>query len=179
MQKYQVCLTWLSRLINQSVTALKSRGRGKTLKGRASKRVSPTFWGAKMKQMYPWRFVRKLTKIALNSSRLIIRKGSFAQKVDNFCILGSETSTYGFNVTGINARHTLIQGAADRPRAYISCHKNLKALPVENLCSRDDAIAIIDLHMARAGKLLVVSIYWDGRIATYREETRERAKLSR
>ena len=102
-----------------------------------------------------------------------------AQKVDNFCILGSEPSTYGFNVTGINTRHTLIQGAADRPRAYISCHKNLKAWPVENLCSRDVAVAIIDSHMARAGKLLVVSIYWDGRIETFPEEAREAAKLSR
>ena len=58
-----------------------------------------------------------------------------AQKTEAFCILGQEPSTCGFNVTGINSQHTIIQAAVDRPRSYISCHKDLKAWPVENLCS--------------------------------------------
>ena len=41
---------------------------------------------------------------------------SMAQKTEAFCILGQEPSTYGFNVTGINAQHTIIQAATSRKK---------------------------------------------------------------
>ena len=104
---------------------------------------------------------------------------SLAQRTKAFCILGQEPSTFGFNVTGINSGHTLIQAATDRPRAYISCHKELNAWPVENLCSRDVATAIIDTHEAESGKLLICSIYWDGRIENFPEEASSAARLAR
>ena len=102
-----------------------------------------------------------------------------AQKTDNFCIIGQEPSTFGFNVTGLNTGHTIVQGACDKPRAYISCHKGLNAWPVENLCSKDVATAITDTKSARAGKLLIVSIYWDGRINSFPEQAIEAARLAR
>ena len=104
---------------------------------------------------------------------------SLAQKTEAFCILGQEPSTYGFNVTAINSQHTIIQAATDRPRSYISCHKDLRAWPVENLCSRDVATAIIDTHDSEAGKVLVCSIYWDGRISEFPREAIEASRLAR
>ena len=96
-----------------------------------------------------------------------------------FCILGQEPSTHGFNVTGLNTRHTIIQGAADKPRSYISCHKGLNAWPVENLCTRDVATAIIDSGESEAGKVLVCSVYWDGRIANFPPEAIEAVRMAR
>ena len=84
-----------------------------------------------------------------------------------------------FCITGINSQHSTIQAATDRQRAYISCHKSLNAWPVENLCSRDVATAIIDTHDAEAGKVLACSIYWDGRIANFPREAYEAMKLAR
>ena len=102
-----------------------------------------------------------------------------AQQTEAFCILGQEPSTFGFNVTGVNTRHTLVQAATDRPRAYISCHKKLNAWPVEDLCSRDVATAIIDTKTPTVGKILACSIYWDGRINDYPEEATRAKKLAR
>ena len=88
---------------------------------------------------------------------------SLAQKTEAFCILGQEPTTHGFNVTGVNSGHTLIQAATDRPRAYISCHKGLNAWPVEDLCSKDVATAIIDSHDTEAGNsLFAVSTGMEG-----------------
>ena len=102
-----------------------------------------------------------------------------AESTKSFCILGQEPSTFGYNVTGLNSRHTIVQAATDKPRSYIVCHKQLGAWPVEELCSRDVATAIIDSKMEEAGKLLVCSVYWDGRIDTFPEKAVEAAKLAR
>ena len=115
-----------------------------------------------------------------NQKRIMSNKEitRLAQGTKAFCILGQEPSTYGFNITGLNTRHTIIQAAVDRPRAYISCHKLLNAWPVENLCSRDVATAIIDANMD-SGKFLVVSLYWDGRIDEFPREASLAMKMAR
>lgn len=64
------------------------------------------------------------------SSQEIMR---LAETSSSFCIMGQERSTYGFNVTGLNSRHTIIQAAVEKPRAYICCHKYLNVWPVESL----------------------------------------------
>ena len=102
-----------------------------------------------------------------------------AESEELFCILGQEPSTFGFNVTGLNSAHTIVQAAVDKPRSYLACHKQLKVWPVENLCSRDVAVAIIDPGIRDARKLLVASLYWDGRIETFPPEAREAMKLAR
>ena len=118
----------------------------------------------------------------INNQKRIISNSEImrlAESERSFCILGQEPSTFGFNVTGLNSGHTIIQAPTERPRAYIACHKLLKAWPVEDLCSRDVAVAIIDSGMKDAGKLLVTSVYWDGRIDTFPEVARDAAKLAR
>ena len=40
-------------------------------------------------------------------------------KMDTFVVLGQEPSCVGFNITGLNRGHTIIQGAVDKPRTYV------------------------------------------------------------
>ena len=102
-----------------------------------------------------------------------------AEKAGNFCIMGQEPSTFGFNVTGVNSQHIVIQAPVDKPRSYIVCHKLLNAWPVMDLCSRDVATAIIDSNDPEVGKFLITSVYWDGRINSFPAEAREAAKFAR
>ena len=102
-----------------------------------------------------------------------------AESTTPFCIIGQEPSTYGYNVTGLNSRHTIVQAAVDKPRSYLVCHKQLGAWPVEDLCSRDVATAIIDPKIDEVGKLLLVSVYWDGRIDNFPEKAVQAARLAR
>ena len=87
---------------------------------------------------------------------------SLLSKTKDFVVLGQEPSSYGYNVCGLNKFHTLIQAPVHKPRAYLYCHKDLNAWPVDSLCSRDVAACIIDTNTKPSKKLLVVSIYWDG-----------------
>ena len=102
-----------------------------------------------------------------------------AEKSGHFCIIGQEPSTFGFNVTGVNSQHIVIQAPVDKPRSYIVCHKLLNAWPVMDLCSRDVATAIVDSNDPEIGKFLITSIYWDGRINSFPSEARAAAKFAR
>ena len=120
--------------------------------------------------------IKEIDFLQANNQKRIISNEAvtyISDKLGSFCILGQEPSTYGFNVTGINSRHTLVQAPVEKPRAYLVCHKGLNAWPVENLCSKDVACAIIDTKLQDVGKILAVSIYWDGRIDTYPKEATE------
>ena len=87
-----------------------------------------------------------------------------ASQLNSFCVLGQEPSTFGFNITGLSRNHKVIQASVDKPRAYIYHHKGLDVWPVEELTTRDTACAIINSKTSK--NLLVLSIYWDGRIKT-------------
>ena len=50
-------------------------------------------------------------------------------RLNNFCVMGTEPSTNGFNITGLNRTHKLFQAAVDKPRAYIYCHRGINAWP--------------------------------------------------
>lgn len=116
-----------------------------------------------------------------NQKRIMLNEEvmRLAEKSASFCILGQEPSTHGFNVTGLNTRHTIVQAATDKPSAYISCHKNLLAWPIENLCSSDVSTALIETKIENVGKLLVGSIYWDCRIDSFAKEAEEAFKFGR
>ena len=67
----------------------------------------------------------------------------------------------------------------DRPRSYIYAHKNLNIWPIDSLTTRDVATCIIDPPRGFSNKILIVSIYWDGRIDTFPEEGEKAIKLAR
>ena len=51
-----------------------------------------------------------------------------AESEERFCIIGQEPSTFGFNVTGLNRQHTIVQAPVDKPRSYLVCHKKTECL---------------------------------------------------
>ena len=44
---------------------------------------------------------------------------------------------------------------------------------MENLCTQDTAVAMLDTGINNIGKIVLCSIYWDGRIETFPEAARE------
>ena len=101
----------------------------------------------------------------INNQKRLISCEYIAQAcagLNSFIVLGQEPSTNGFNITGLNRGHKIIQASVDKPRAYIYCHKSMNAWPVEELCTRDLAVCIINTFDPKITKLLVISIYWDG-----------------
>ena len=98
---------------------------------------------------------------------------------NSFMVLGQEPSSYGSSVTGLNPRHTVVQAATERPRAYIYCHKNLNAWQMNELCSKDTAACIVESKERGLGTLLFVSIYWDGRIDTFPKLAIDAMELAR
>ena len=110
----------------------------------------------------------KLKCFQLNSQKRLISTENIynrVTKLDSFLLLGQEPSVFGHNIIGLNKRHTIVQAPVDKPRAYIYCHKALNAWPVEELCTRDSAACIIDTNDPKTGRILAVSIYWDGTLA--------------
>ena len=84
-----------------------------------------------------------------------------------FLCLGQEPSTYNGRITGLNNYHTVINATVERPRAYIYAHKSLRIWPMQSLCDQDTATAMIDTGISDIGKIVLVSIYWDGRINSF------------
>ena len=76
--------------------------------------------------------------------------------VEQFVVLSQEPNTIGHSVVGLNKGHSIINGLVERPRAYVYCHKDLKAWQVDALCSRDTAACIIDTTDAKNKKILFV-----------------------
>ena len=104
---------------------------------------------------------------------------NMTDKMDSFVVIGQEPSSYGFNITGLNWRHVIIQGAVEKPRTYIYAHKDIHTWPIEQLCTKDVTACIIDTHNPGTGKALVVSVYWDGRIDNFPPEAIEGIKMAR
>ena len=92
--------------------------------------------------------------------------------------MGQEPSTYGCGITGLNNRHTKTYCVTDKPRAYIYTHKDLKTWPLDHLCSRDVASSLLDFNKEGFSKILLCSIYWDGRIDTFPSEAIEAMRLA-
>ena len=92
---------------------------------------------------------------------------NYCEREKLFLCLGQDPSLYNGKITGLNTYHTTISGNVDRPRAYIHAHKSLKIWPMENLCDQDTAVAMIDTGINNIGKIIMVSIYWDGRIDSF------------
>ena len=101
------------------------------------------------------------------------------QNLTSFLVLGQEPSCVGGSVTGLNRHHTVIQYSSESPRAYVYCHKQLNAWPVQELCSKDTAACIIKTNNKNVGTLLIMSIYWDGRINDPPSQVQEAMKLAR
>ena len=40
---------------------------------------------------------------------------------------------------------------------------------MENLCTQDTAVAMIDTGLNEIGKIILCSVYWDGRVETFPE----------
>ena len=118
--------------------------------------------------------------LQINNQKRIMSTEStsrIASNLNSFCVLGSEPSTVGFNITGLNKTHKIIQAAIDKPRAYIYCHKNLEIWPVEELTTRDTAACVINSQHGK--KILALSIYWDGRIKTIPKEVELAMEMAR
>ena len=124
----------------------------------------------------------KLPCYQINNQKKIISTENIARltgKAKSFLVLGQEPSSYGFNVTGLNTRHTIIQSAVEKPRAYVYCHKNLNAWQTNELCSRDSAACLIESKERSLGNLLFASIYWDGRIDNFPQLAIDAMELAR
>ena len=93
-------------------------------------------------------------------------------------VLGQEPSTFGCSVTGLNNRHTIIYSATEKPRAYIYAHKSFNIWPLDNISSRDVASALLDPNTEGVNKILLCSIYWDGRIDTFPKEATDAMALA-
>ena len=124
----------------------------------------------------------KLPCYQVNNQKKIISTENIARlvgKSNSFLVLGQEPSSHGFNVTGLNTRHTIIQSATEKPRAYVYCHKNLNAWQMNELCSRDTAACLVASNERSLGNLLFVSIYWDGRIDNFPKLAIDAMELAR
>ena len=106
------------------------------------------------------------------------RIANYCDNSESFIVLGQEPSTFGCGITGLNNRHNKTYAVMERPRAYIYTHKNLTTWPLDHLCSRDVASLLLDSNKESYGKLLLCSIYWDGRIDTFPQEALEAMKLA-
>ena len=86
-----------------------------------------------------------------NQKRLISTENisTHTASLNSFIVLGQEPSCHGYNVTGLNTRHTIVQGNVEKPRTYIYCHKMLNAWPIQNLCTKDTAACLILLYLWR------------------------------
>ena len=102
----------------------------------------------------------------------------YCDKAELFLVLGQEPSTFGCGITGLNNRHTKTYCVTDKPRAYIYTHKDLKTWPLDHLCSRDVASSLLDFNKEGYSKILLCSIYWDGRIDSFPNEAVEAMKLA-
>ena len=106
----------------------------------------------------------------LNNQKRIIsceKLNQYCEEAKSFLCLGQEPSTYGTKVTGLNSYHTTVYADVERPRAYIYAHRSLKIWPMNNLCSQDTAVALLDTGMDDVDKIMFCSIYWDGRITDF------------
>ena len=106
-----------------------------------------------------------------NQKRIISceRINKYCEENNLFLCLGQEPSTHSGRITGLNSFHTLVHAAVQRPRAYIYAHKSLRIWPMDTLNSQDTAVAMIDTGIQNIGKIIVCSVYWDGRIDTFPE----------
>ena len=84
--------------------------------------------------------------------------------------LGQEPNTHLRRVTGLNAFHILVYANVERPSTYIYAHKSLHIWPMENMNTQDTAVAMIDTGIETIGKIILCSVYWDGRIDTFPEK---------
>ena len=57
-------------------------------------------------------------------------------------------------------------------------HRDIKAWPLDHLCSQDVASALLDFTTEGYSKVLLCSIYWDGRIDTFPEDAIRAMKLA-
>ena len=93
-------------------------------------------------------------------------------------MLGQEPSTFGCGITSLNNRHNKTHALIDRPLAYIYTHKDLITWPEDHLCSRDVAVLLLDFKEESYSKIMLCSIYWDGRIDTFPNEAIDAMKLT-
>ena len=106
----------------------------------------------------------------LNNQKRIISCEALSKYCEEgklFLCLGQEPSTYNGRITGLNTFHNIINASVLRPRAYIYAHKSLRVWPMQTFCDQDTATAMFDTGICNIGKIIIVSIYWDGRIDTF------------
>ena len=102
----------------------------------------------------------------------------YCDKSELFLVLGQEPSTFGCGITGLNNRHNKIHAVLERPRAYIYMHRDITAWPLDHLCSQDVATALLDFKTEGQSKILLCSIYWDGRLESFPNEAIKAMKLA-
>ena len=106
----------------------------------------------------------------LNNQKRIIScetLNKYCEEGKLFLCLGQEPSTYNGKITGLNSSHTLVNANTERPRAYIYAHRSLRVWPMQTFCDQDTAVAMIDTGINNIGKIVLVSVYWDGRIDSF------------
>ena len=65
---------------------------------------------------------------------------------------------YKWDNSHLPADHS--SSTANWPRAYLHVSSNLNSHVVQNLCTRDLAVAIIDTNTTKIGTIMAISLYW-------------------
>lgn len=126
--------------------------------------------------------LQEINLMQINNQKRIESTEKISHYTDSgklFIVLGQEPSTRGMGITGLNNRHVKIHAMIDKPRSYIYAHKTLSLWPIEKFCSRDVATALFNPHNPIFGKVVIISLYWDGTFKEIPQEAKNAARYAR